>query len=319
MRLRCAVLDDFQNTATGVADWSPVQDRVQVVRFTEHFATEDELAAALADFDIAVTLRERVRFPASLLDRLPRLKLLVASGMRNSVIDYAAAGRNGVTVCGTGSSPTPTVELTWALLLGLARGIVTENDALRSGGPWQSTVGADLHGARLGLLGLGRIGSRVAQVGLAFGMEVTAWSEHLTQERADEAGVRLAGSLEELLRDSDFVLVHLVLGERTRGLLGAPELALLKPTAYLINTSRAAIVDQDALLAALHEGRIAGAGVDVFDVEPLPADHPLRTAPRLLATPHLGYVSRGNYRTYYGEAVEDIEAYLAGSPVRLLG
>lgn len=156
-------------------------------------------------------------------------------------------------------------------------------------------------------------------MGLAFGMEVTAWSEHLTQERADEAGVRLAGSLEELLRDSDFVSVHLVLGERTRGLLGAPELALLKPTAYLINTSRAAIVDQDALLAALHEGRIAGAGVDVFDVEPLPADHPLRTAPRLLATPHLGYVSRGNYRTYYGEAVEDIEAYLAGSPVRLLG
>ncbi|URM89909.1 D-2-hydroxyacid dehydrogenase family protein [Streptomyces sp. MRC013] len=318
MRLRCAVLDDFQAIATSVADWSPVQDRVEVVGFTEHFATEDELASALADFDMAVTLRERVPFPASLLDRLPRLKLLVASGMRNSAIDHAAAARNGVTVCGTESSPTPPVELTWALLLGLARGIVTENEALRSNGPWQSTVGADLHGRRLGLLGLGKIGSRVARVGLAFGMEVAAWSENLTEERADEVGVRLASSKEELLRESDFVSVHLVLGERTRGLVGAPELALLKPTAYLVNTSRSAVVDQEALLAALHEGRIAGAGVDVFDVEPLPADHPVRTAPRLLATPHLGYVSRNNYRTYYGQAVEDIEAYLAGSPVRLL-
>jgi phosphoglycerate dehydrogenase-like enzyme len=319
MRLRCAVLDDFQNVATTVADWSPVQDRVEVVPFTEHFASEDELASALADFDIAVTLRERVPFPASLLDRLPRLRLLVASGMRNSVIDHAAAERNGVTVCGTRSSSTPPVELTWALLLGLARGIVTENNALRDGGPWQSTVGADLHGRRLGLLGLGKIGSRVAQVGLAFGMEVTAWSENLTEERAEEAGVHLASSKEELLRRSDFVSVHLVLGDRTRGLLGTAELALLKPTAYLVNTSRAAIVDQDALLAALHEGRIAGAGLDVFDVEPLPAGHPLRSAPRLLATPHLGYVTRSNYRTYYGQAVEDIEAYLAGDPVRRLG
>jgi phosphoglycerate dehydrogenase-like enzyme len=319
MRLRCAVLDDFQNVATTVADWSPVQDRVEVVPFTEHFASEDELASALADFDIAVTLRERVPFPASLLDRLPRLRLLVASGMRNSVIDHAAAERNGVTVCGTRSSSTPPVELTWALLLGLARGIVTENNALRDGGPWQSTVGADLHGRRLGLLGLGKIGSRVAQVGLAFGMEVTAWSENLTEERAEEAGVHLASSKEELLRRSDFVSVHLVLGDRTRGLLGAAELALLKPTAYLVNTSRAAIVDQDALLAALHEGRIAGVGLDVFDVEPLPAGHPLRSAPRLLATPHLGYVTRSNYRTYYGQAVEDIEAYLAGDPVRRLG
>ncbi|MET9686490.1 D-2-hydroxyacid dehydrogenase family protein [Streptomyces coeruleorubidus] len=319
MRLRCAVLDDFQNIATTVADWSALQDRVEVVSFTEHFATEDELADALADFDIAVTLRERIPFRAGLLDRLPRLKLLVASGMRNSVIDYTAAERNGVTVCGTTSSSTPPVELTWALLLGLARGIVTENNALRTGGPWQSTVGADLHGRRLGLLGLGKIGSRVAQVGLAFGMEVTAWSENLTKERADEAGVHLAPSKEELLRGSDFVSVHLVLGERTRGLLGAPELALLKPTAYVVNTSRSAIVDQDALLAALHEGRIAGAGVDVFDIEPLPGDHPMRTAPRLLATPHLGYVSHSNYRTYYGQAVEDIEAYLAGDPVRRLG
>ncbi|MFF7738791.1 NAD(P)-dependent oxidoreductase [Streptomyces sp. NPDC007984] len=318
MRLRCAVLDDYQQVATEAADWSVVADDVEVVSFDRHIEGEDELAAALAGFDIVVTLRERVPFPGALIARLPRLKLLVASGMRNSVIDYAAAEAHGVTVCGTASSSTPPVELTWALLLGLARGIVEESDALRSGGPWQHTVGADLHGQRLGLLGLGKIGGRVAQVGLAFGMRVSAWSQNLTRERADEVGVELAASKEELLADSDFVSVHLALGDRTRGLLGRPELALLKPTAYLINTSRAAIVDQDALLDALHTGRIAGAGVDVFDVEPLPADHPMRTAPRLLATPHLGYVSRANYATYYGHAVEDIRAFLDGAPVRRL-
>ncbi|MET9392298.1 D-2-hydroxyacid dehydrogenase family protein [Streptomyces sp. NPDC006624] len=318
MRLRCAVLDDFQKVATEVADWSVVAEDVDVVSFDTHLDDEDALAAALADFDIVVTLRERVPFPGSLIARLPRLKLLVASGMRNTVIDYAAAEAHGVTVCGTASSATPPVEMTWALLLGLARGIVEESTALRSGGPWQSTVGADLHGRRLGLLGLGKIGSRVAQVGLAFGMRVSAWSQNLTRERADEVGVELAASKEVLLADSDFVSVHLVLGDRTRGLLGRAELALLKPTAYLINTSRAAIVDQDALLDALHAGRIAGAGVDVFDVEPLPAGHPMRTAPRLLATPHLGYVSRANYATYYGHAVEDIRAFLDGAPVRRL-
>ncbi|MFI9227909.1 D-2-hydroxyacid dehydrogenase family protein [Streptomyces rimosus] len=319
MHLRCAVLDDYQDIATTAADWSSVQDRVEVTGFTRHFATEDELAEALAGFDIVVTLRERVPFPAGLFARLPRLKLLVASGMRNSVIDFAAAAEHGVTVCGTASSSTPPVELTWALILGLARGVVTEHNALRAGGPWQSTVGADLHGKRLGLLGLGKIGSRVAQVGAAFGMDVVAWSRNLTEERTDEVGTGLAANLEELLRTSDFVSVHLALSDRTRGLLGAPELALLKPTAYLVNTSRAAIVDQDALLAALHEGRIAGAGIDVFDTEPLPAGHPMRTAPRLLATPHLGYVSRDNYRTYYGQAVEDIEAFLRGAPIRRLG
>ncbi|MGW8700006.1 D-2-hydroxyacid dehydrogenase family protein [Streptomyces eurythermus] len=318
MRLRCVVLDDFQGVATEAADWSVLEGRVEVVALREHLHDEDALAAALADYDIVVTLRERVPFPGSLISRLPRLKLLIASRMRNSVIDYAAAEAHGVTVCGTQSSGTPPVELTWALLLGLARGIVQENNALRAGGPWQSTVGADLHGRRLGLLGLGRIGSRVARVGLAFGMRVCAWSRNLTEERAEEVGVELAGSKEELLSGSDFVSVHLALGDRTRGLVGAAELALMKPTAYLVNTSRAAIVDQDALLAALHEGRIAGAGVDVFDIEPLPAGHPMRTAPRLLATPHLGYVSQANYTTYYGQAVENIQAYLAGSPLRRL-
>ncbi|MFI9611442.1 D-2-hydroxyacid dehydrogenase family protein [Streptomyces sp. NPDC052023] len=319
MRYRCAVLDDYQGVATTVADWTPLGDRVEVVTFPDHFPAEDELAAVLADFDFVVTLRERVPFPASLLGRLPRLKLLVASGMRNSVIDYAAAHANDVTVCGTESSSTPPVELTWALILGLARGIVQEHTALRTGGPWQSTVGADLHGRRLGLLGLGKIGSRVAGVGLAFGMEVTAWSQNLTRARTDEVGVHLSPSKEDLLATSDVVSVHLALSDRTRNLVGPAELALLKPTAHLVNTSRAAIIDQEALLAALHEGRIAGAAVDVFDTEPLPAGHPMRQAPRLLATPHLGYVSQANYRRYYGQAVENIQAYLAGAPVRTLG
>ncbi|WP_228995240.1 D-2-hydroxyacid dehydrogenase family protein [Streptomyces sp. DH8] len=319
MKLRCAVIEDFQSVAATVADWSPVTADVEIVTFTEHLATVDEAAAALAGFDIVVTLRERVPFPADLFARLPRLRLLVASGMRNSVIDFDAARRHGVVVCGTASSSTPPVELTWALLLGLARGIVPEAESLRTGGPWQSTLGADLHGRTLGLLGLGKIGGRVARVGLAFGMDVVAWSRNLTRERADEVGARLAASKEELLAASDFVSVHLALGERTRGLIGAPELARMRPTAYLVNTSRAAIVDTDALLAALRDGVIAGAATDVFDTEPLPADDPVRTAPGLLATPHLGYVSRANYATYYSQAVEDIRAFLDGEPVRRLG
>ncbi|EHM31033.1 2-hydroxyacid family dehydrogenase [Streptomyces sp. W007] len=319
MKLRCAVIDDFQSVATTVVDWSPVTADVEVVSFTEHLATEDEAAAALAGFDIVVTLRERVPFPADLFARLPRLRLLVASGMRNSVIDFDAAKRHGVTVCGTASSSTPPVELTWALLLGLARGIVPEAEALRTDGPWQSTLGADLHGRTLGLLGLGKIGGRVAQVGRAFGMDVLAWSRNLTKERTDEVGATLAASKEDLLASSDFVSVHLALGDRTRGLIGAAELALMRPTAYLVNTSRAAIVDTDALLAALRAGTVAGAATDVFDIEPLPAGHPLRTAPRLLATPHLGYVSRANYETYYGQAVENIRAFLDGQPLRRLG
>lgn len=311
------MLDDYQDVATTMADWRPVLNRVEVVGFSRHFGTEDELVAAVSDFDMIVTLRERVPFPATVFARLPRLRLLVASGMRNSVIDFAAAVEHGVTVCGTESSSTPPVELTWALLLGLARNVVGESAALRAGGPWQSTMGADLHGRRLGLIGLGKIGSRVAAVGVAFGMEVVAWSRNLTAERAAAVGAAWVSET-ELLESSDFVSVHVVLNQETAGLIGASELALMKQSAYLINTSRAAIVDQDALLATLRAGRIAGAGLDVFDIEPLPADHPLRTAPRLLATPHLGYVSEANYRTYYGQAVEDIDAFLAGSPLRRL-
>lgn len=317
-RLRCALVDDFQGVGTTAADWSPVADEVEVVGFREHPVDEDALVAMLAGFEIVVTLRERVAFPRTVLERLPRLRLLIASGMRNSVIDYAAAKECGVTVCGTASSSTPPLEHTWALLLGLARGIGVESAAVREGGPWQQTVGADLHGRRLGLLGLGKIGGRMAPVAAAFGMDVVAWSRNLTRERADEVGAVRVASLGELLETSDFVSVHLALSDRTRHLIGAAELARMKPSAYLINTSRAAIVDQDALLDALRDGTIAGAATDVFDTEPLPAGHPLRTAPRLLATPHLGYVTRDNYRRYYGDAVENIRAYLDGSPLRLL-
>ncbi|MFJ6608495.1 D-2-hydroxyacid dehydrogenase family protein [Streptomyces lydicus] len=318
MTPRCAVLDDYQGVALSTADWSPLADAVDVRTLRQPFRSEDEVVAAIGDCEIVVAMRERTPFPASLLARLPRLRLLITSGMRNAAIDLDAAARHGVTVCGTASNTEPPVELTWALILGLARDVVTENTALRAGGPWQSTLGADLHGRTLGLLGLGKIGTRVARIGLAFGMDVVAWSRNLTPERAAEAGVRATATKEELLESSDFVSVHLVLGERTRGLLGAAELRRMRPTSYLINTSRAAIVDQSALLQALRENWIAGAGLDVFEQEPLPADHPLRTLPNVLALPHLGYVTRRNYEGYFQQAVEDITAFLAGAPIRQL-
>ncbi|MGW5676837.1 D-2-hydroxyacid dehydrogenase family protein [Streptomyces sp. NPDC003860] len=318
-RLRCAVLDDYQGIAGSLADWSRIADRVDTRFIGEHLGSHDDVVRAVGECEIVVVMRERTPFPAELLDRLPRLRLLVTSGMRNAAIDLKAAAARGVTVCGTASNSAPPAELTWALILGLARHVAVENAALRSGGPWQQTLGTDLHGRRLGLLGLGKIGTQVARVGAAFGMEVTAWSQHLDPRRAAAQGVAAAASKEELLEGSDVVSVHLVLGDRTRGLIGEPELRRMRPTALLVNTSRAAIVDQSALLRALREGWIAGAGADVFETEPLPADDPLRTAPRFLALPHLGYVTRRNYEGYYREAVEDIEAHLAGAPVRLLG
>ncbi len=318
MKLRCAVLDDYQDVALSAADWSGVLDAVEVVPVHEYIDGEDAVAEAIGDCEIVVIMRERTPFPASLFARLPRLRLLVTTGMRNASVDLAAAARHGVTVCGTGGGSQPTTELTWALILGLARHVVPESTALRDGGPWQSTVGTDLYGRRLGLLGLGRIGTQVARVGRAFGMEVAAWSENLTAERAEAEGVRPAGSKEELLETSDIVSVHLVLSGRTRGLLGAAELRRMRPTALLVNTSRAAIVDQAALAEALRDGRIAGAAVDVFEREPLPSDDPFRTLPNLLATPHLGYVTRDNYERFYGDVVEDIRAYLDGAPIRRL-
>ncbi|WP_338693229.1 D-2-hydroxyacid dehydrogenase family protein [Streptomyces sp. Q6] len=317
--LRCAVLDDYQGVARELADWERLSGRVDVRFLDRHFATHDDLVAEIGDCEIVVVMRERTPFPAELFARLPQLRLIVTSGLRNASLDLAAAAAHQVTVCGTPSRSEPPAELTWALLLDLARGVVAESENLRTGGPWQHTLGADLAGRRLGLLGLGKIGTRVARVGTAFGMDVAAWSQNLEEERATAAGATLAASKEELLETSDFVSVHLVLGERTRGLVGAAELKRMRRTAYLVNTSRAAIVDQDALVQALREGWIAGAGSDVFDTEPLPLDHPLRTAPNFLGLPHLGYVTRRNYEGYFRGAVEDIEAYLAGSPLRTLG
>lgn len=316
-KLRCALLDDYQSSALGAAEWQALGN-VQVEAFSQYFKSEDDVVAAIKAHDIVVIMRERTPFPASLFARLPKLKLLITTGMKNAYVDLAAAAAHGVTVCGTASHPTPPVELTWALLLGLARNLVQENVALRSNGVWQSSVGADLYGRKLGLLGLGKIGSRVAKVGLAFGMGVLAWSQHLTAERAEEVGAQLVKSKEQLLKESNFVSIHLRLSERTKGLIGAQDLKQMKPSAYLINTSRAAIVNQAALISALERKEIAGAGLDVFETEPLPDTHPFRTLPNVLATPHLGYVTQLNYQTYYQEAVEDIKAYLNGSPVRLL-
>jgi phosphoglycerate dehydrogenase-like enzyme len=272
----------------------------------------------LADFDIVVIMRERTPFPASLFARLPKLRLLITSGMRNASVDLAAAAQAGVVVCGTASRSEPPAELTWALILGLARHVARESHAFHTGGPWQSTVGMDLAGSTIGLVGLGKIGTRVAAVANAFGMNVLAWSTNLTRERADAASAALAGSLPELLEASDIVSVHLVLSDRTRGLLDAAALAHMKSHAYLINTSRSAIVDRAALVDALRDNRIAGAGLDVYELEPLPTDDPLRALPNVLATPHLGYVTRRNYEGYFRGAVEDIEAFLAGEPVRVI-
>jgi len=319
MKKKCVVLDDYQGVALEYADWTTLSDRVDVTVLTDHITDQDRLVALLADAEILVIMRERTPLPASLLARLPQLRLIITSGMRNSSIDLAAAAACGIAVCGTGSDSAPPLELTWALLLALARHLPAETAALRAAGPWQSTVGADLRERRLGILGLGKIGSRVAQVAQAFGMRVSAWSPNLTAERAAAAGAELAPSKSALFAHSDFVTLHLVLSERSRGIVGPAELAQMPSHAFLINTSRSGLVDQNALVAALQAGRIAGAGLDVFDEEPLPPDHPWRRLPNVLATPHLGYVTQRNYQIYFSEAVEDIEAWLVGNPLRVLG
>jgi phosphoglycerate dehydrogenase-like enzyme len=313
----CVILDDYQGVGLTFADWSSISGRVGVRSIREHIVDEDELVSHLVDADIVVIMRERTPFPAHLFKRLPKLSLLVTSGMRNAAIDLTAAG--SVVVCGTGSSSIPPTELTWGLILGLARQIAFENTQLRQNGRWQSTVGMDLHGRQLGIVGLGKIGTQVARIGQAFGMRVSAWSPNLTDNRAAQAGVQKAPSKEALLETSDIVTIHLVLGPTTRGLIGADDLRRMGQNAFLINTARAAIVDQPALVHALEENWIAGAGLDVFDIEPLPENHPYRRLSNVLATPHLGYVSEANYRTYFTEAVEDIKAWLEGTPIRVLG
>jgi phosphoglycerate dehydrogenase-like enzyme len=312
--MRIAILDDYQDIARSLADWASLDAEVDV--HTTPFSGPDDLVAHLAGVDVAVAMRERSPFPAEVLERLPDLRLLVTTGPRNASIDVAAANRLGVTVCHTGYDSSPTAEHTWALILAAARNLPVEVASVRDGG-WQRTVGTGLSGKTLGLLGLGRLGSRVAKVGQAFGMETIAWSQNLTQEKADEHGVR-AVAKDELFAGSDVLSVHLVLSRRTRGLVGAAEIAAMKPTALLVNTSRGPIVDAAALLDALRGNRIGGAALDVYDTEPLPADDPLRALPNALLTPHIGYVTRELYEVFYRDAVEDIAAFRAGSPIRVL-
>jgi phosphoglycerate dehydrogenase-like enzyme len=311
-----AVLDDYQQVALSSADWSPVTGRAEVSVFTEHITGTAELARRLAPFEVIAAMRERTPFPAGLLAQLPALKLLITTGMRNASIDLAAARQHGVTVCGTGGAGAGTPELTWGLIMALTRSIPQEDAGVRAGG-WQFTVGRDLAGSTLGLLGLGRIGQRVARYAKAFEMEILAWSENLTEERARECGARLV-SKAELFAESDIVSVHVQLSGRTAGLIGATELALLGPDGYLVNTSRGPIVDEQALISALRGGVIAGAALDVFDTEPLPAGHPLRTLPSTVLTPHLGYVTGQAYEAFYTGIVEDLVAWLDGSPVRVI-
>jgi phosphoglycerate dehydrogenase-like enzyme len=315
-RLKVAILDDYQGVARDLADWGPIASRCDIETFREHIADPDRLVKALQPFDILVPMRERTPLPRAVLEKLPNLKLIVTFGMRNAAIDVVAAGERGITVTGTKTSPHGTAELTWALILALSRGIVDGDRSMRQGG-WQTGVSIELAGRTLGIVGLGRLGTKVAQVGKALGMKVIAWSQNLTVEKCDSAGVALA-TKEQLFRESDVITIHMILSERSRGLVGAPELALMKPTAYLVNTSRGPLVDRQALLAALGEKRIGGAGLDVYDVEPVAAGDPLRGLANTVLSPHMGFVTVENYRGGYGEAVENIVAWLDGKPIRVI-
>jgi len=311
-----AILDDYQAVALDAADWGSLGPGVRVHAFGDHLADPRALVDRLRPFEAIVAMRERTPFPRPLLAQLPRLRLLVTTGMRNASIDLGAAADCGITVCGTEGLGYPTAELTWGLILAWARRIPHEDRAAR-GGRWQTTVGVGLWGKVLGVLGLGRLGSQVAGFGRAFGMPVIAWSQHLTSARAAECGARLVPK-DDLLSQADLVTIHLQLSDRTRGLLGERELALMKPTALLVNTSRGPIVDEPALVSALERRTIAGAALDVFDEEPLPPDHPFLRLDNTVLTPHLGYVTRETYAVFYRDAVEDIRAFLEGHPVRVL-
>jgi phosphoglycerate dehydrogenase-like enzyme len=308
MQAKIAVLDDYQGVALKMADWSGLANRAQVDVYNDHLADPDAVVQRLLPYDIVCVMRERTPLQSGVLDRLPNLKLIASTGPRNASIDLEAAAAHGIKVVHTGYFGSPTVELTWALILGSARHLTAEAAAVRSG-EWQHSVGDDLSGQTLGILGLGNLGSKVAQVASAFGMKVIAWSQNLTADRADAAGAALV-TKEELLRQADFVSIHLVLSERTRGLIGTRELSLMKPTARLINTSRGPIVVEADLIQALKSGQIAGAALDVYDTEPLPADHPYRKLANLLATPHIGYVSRRLYERFYRDTVSNILAWL---------
>jgi D-3-phosphoglycerate dehydrogenase len=314
---RCAILDDYQNIALTAADWSKVAGDLEIKVFSEHLGGADEAVKALQGFDIVCAMRERTGFPRAVIEKLPDLKLLITTGMRNASIDVAAAKERGVVVCGTPAVGSPTSGVTIGLMLELTRRIGYENARMKAGVPWQSTIGLDLEGLTLGVLGLGKLGVRTAKVAQAFGMKVIAWSQNLTPEKCQEAGVGYV-SKDDLFRQSDFVTIHVVLSERSRGLVGAKEFALMKPTAYIINTSRGPIIDEAAMLTVLREKKIAGAGLDVFDIEPLPVDHPLRKLDNVVLTPHLGYVALQNYRAYFAGVVDDIRGFLDGKPVRVM-
>ncbi|MDO8533898.1 MAG: D-2-hydroxyacid dehydrogenase family protein [Xanthobacteraceae bacterium] len=317
MRHRCAILDDYQNVALQMADWSQIDGDADIKVFNDSIGEGEQVIKALKGFSILCLMRERTLFPRQVIEGLPDLKLMVTSGMRNAAIDLEAAATRNIIVCGTDSPGNPTAEITFGLMLELARKIGFENARLKAGARWQTTLGIELNGKTLGVIGLGKLGSRVAAIGKAFGMRVMAWSQNLTEAKCREAGAEFT-TKDELLRQSDFVTVHLQLSQRTRGLIGAAEFALMKPTGFFINSSRGPIVNEPALIAALRAGQIAGAGIDVYDVEPVPVDHPLRGLQNAVITPHLGYVTAENYRRFYGQMVEDIRAWLDGKPVRVL-
>jgi phosphoglycerate dehydrogenase-like enzyme len=316
-RLRCAILDDYFNITLEIADWSKIADRVDVTVFNEPFASPEAAASALKDFEIICAMRERTAFPRASFEALPKLKLLITSGMRNAAIDVEAARERGVVLCGTQWGQDPTAPLTMGLILELTRGIGRENARMHAGEPWQKFCGIEIEGKTLGVVGLGKLGAKMAGLGKAFGMNVIAWSPNLTPERCKEVGVGYA-TKEQLFSTADVITVHVVLSQRSRGLVGREDLARMKPTAYLVNTSRGPIVDETALLEALQQRRIAGAGIDVFSVEPLPVDHPFRKLDNIVLTPHLGYVSQDAFRAHYGQMVDGIDAWIKGQPLREL-
>jgi phosphoglycerate dehydrogenase-like enzyme len=317
-RLRCAILDDYQNVALELADWSQLGDRVEIVTFDKPFASTAETTAALKGFQIICAMRERTPFPRAVFDALPDLKLLITSGMRNAAIDLAAAKDRGVTVCGTAMVGNPTAGLTIGLMLELTRKIGFENARMKAGEPWQITIGEDVAGKTLGIIGLGKLGSQVAAIGQALGMKTIAWSSNLTPEACAKAGVTYA-TKEELFATADIITIHVVLSDRSRGLVAREDLGRMKSTAYLINTARGPIVDEAALLETLQARKIAGAALDTYSQEPLPSDSPLRKLDNVVITPHLGYVTRENYARIFKETIEGIEAWLKGAPLRVLG
>jgi D-3-phosphoglycerate dehydrogenase len=316
-RQRCAILDDYQNVALQMGDWSSVAADLEIKVFNSHLGSAESVVAALQGFPIVVAMRERTAFPRTVIEKLPDLRLLITTGARNPSIDVTAAKERGLVVSGTPSAGSPTCGIAIGLMLELTRRIGFENARMKAGAPWQTTIGVDLEGLTLGVVGLGKLGRRTSRIAQAFGMKVIAWSQNLTSQACEDAGVDYADK-GELFRRADIVTVHVVLSQRTRGLIGASELGLMKSSAYLINTSRGPIVDEAALLAALRDKKIAGAGLDVFDVEPLAPDHPLRKLDNVVLTPHLGYVSMQNYRAYFAGVVEDIRAFLDGKPIRIL-